>query len=315
MTHDPLKVLFSIIACSAGCLLQPGDARDSAAPASAPPAPQASASALVWARAGGVVRTWTIDDEGRALSSEDGIRIAAGGGVWRWAREERSFTLRTCAEILGEEEAGALLIDTTRPAAPGHALEARFDEEGTDHKDVVVKEPEAETIDQAAELDHGAEILGSVGPYVFVRESARTYGCGAHGYTNASFLVWDLERRAPFDWRSAAQGYAREDEARGAMGTDPIEPSVPADPPESVELTMIAPRWSGGGLTLDLQYTADTCFACSDDAWSSYTRSVRLEADAPLPPFAAYASLPPSVARFAADHPDVEIGGFSALSR
>ena len=65
-------------------------------------------------------------------------------------------------------------------------------------------------------------------------------------------------------------------------------------------------------LTVGLQFTAPTCYACTRGGWSSYTKSTVVDAVAIPALFAPFTSPPPAVRSFLRAHPDVEMKGFSA---
>ncbi len=145
----------------------------------------------------------------------------------------------------------------------------------------------------AADRSQSAHLLGSAGPLVFVRLRRWAYTCGMHGFTADSFLVLDLaQRRAapPLDDSAlAALAALYRPDVAVAFKADTADMPVDAD---SARLTMMLPRLAGGRLSLTYQFTAGTCNACSDDRWSSYTRSVRLAARALPPAIAAQAEIP-----------------------
>jgi hypothetical protein len=146
----------------------------------------------------------------------------------------------------------------------------------------------------AAEWNQRAELLGSVGPLVFVRTSVWSFACGAHGGNTDSLVVLDLAARRGAalldDSARAALERAYRAEAAVAYKAD-----TSGEQPFSLDssaLTMLIPRLTGARLTLTYQFTADACYACSDQRWSSYTRSVRLPARELPPALALYADIP-----------------------
>ena len=151
---------------------------------------------------------------------------------------------------------------------------------------------------QAAEVIQNVRLLGSVGPYALVSSSTFENTCGAHGNTTAGFLAVDLAR-GRLDTlldsaAAAALAASQKDRIVAAFKADTEQLAV-VDHPDSTMLTMLIPSYAGGRFALAEQFTADACYACGDERWSSYTRSVRLPA-ADLPPkLAPYATLPPEV--------------------
>jgi hypothetical protein len=189
---------------------------------------------------------------------------------------------------------------------------AEFAEAGAD---AVVPVLGAERDTAAADQQQGAELLGSAGPFAFVKTWRWVYACGAHGMTTASFLVVDLARRTQFilfdDSTRAAVAMAHHPAAMAAFLRDTTIERIAQ--PDSAMFTMAVPRYRGARLTLDYQFTGEACYACSDGRWSSYTRSVVLP-DTILPPLLQpFAATPREVqAGFRIVPPD-SAGGWSAV--
>lgn len=186
------------------------------------------------------------------------------------------------------------------PAAPGEAPDSdslsstvpvvEFTEAGGPGVVPVLGAP----LDSAvAEIGQEALLLGSVGPLAFVRSRTWLFSCGAHGTTADSFQVIDLARRGPAalldDSARAAVVEAYRADATSAFLAD----SSP-EPPEtdSMFLSMVVPRLRGERLELAYQFSAYSCYICSDFRWSAYTRSVQLPARELPPLLNAFAAVP-----------------------
>jgi hypothetical protein len=81
-----------------------------------------------------------------------------------------------------------------------------------------------------------------------------------------------------------------------------------------VALTEVVPSF-GPGARLDVRYqlTAFTCYACGDGAWSSYSKSMRVDARRTPSPLRPWVTPAPGVHAFALAHPELTVGGWSEL--
>lgn len=255
---------------------------------------------LVWARdAHGAAWTYQVQPDGTAETRLEGIHLVTKSGEWTWVTQTLDVETEPCDLSLGSRQ----------PAQHGTATRALL--VGPGHKEQVVVDPPLACNEHCAnELRHDVTPLASLGPYLFLAESQYSYACGAHGSTGASFLVWDVERGRPVD---VIAGIPRSSELRAEaarrFAADEKELGGPFgdDPPSITELVPVV---DGRRLAFEAQLTIDTCYACSDGAWSSYTRSVRIRT-APPPLLAPHAELPSGVAAFLSRHPDLTLGGWS----
>lgn len=255
---------------------------------------------LVWARdAHGAAWTYQVQPDGTAETRLEGIHLVTKSGEWTWVTQTLDVETEPCDLSLGSRQ----------PAQHGTATRALL--VGPGHKEQVVVDPPLACNEHCAnELRHDVTPLASLGPYLFLAESQYSYACGAHGSTGASFLVWDVERGRPVD---VIAGIPRSSELRAEaarrFAADEKELGGPfgEDPPSITELVPVV---DGRRLAFEAQLTIDTCYACSDGAWSSYTRSVRIRT-APPALLAPHAELPSGVAAFLSRHPDLTLGGWS----
>ena len=74
----------------------------------------------------------------------------------------------------------------------GAATRATLVREATSTEQVIV-EPPADG-DGAYDFQRSAELVGSLGRYVFVRRSTYVEACGAHGITSMWSMIWDAAR-------------------------------------------------------------------------------------------------------------------------
>lgn len=201
----------------------------------------------------------------------------------------------------------ALRRDTAAPAPPPgeapdsdslSALVAVFEFAEAGAGDTIPVPMAASDSESVADINQGAELLGSAGPLVFIKTWTWTYSCGAHGNTLADFVVLDLAQRAPASVLSDSARFdivARHRET--AFTLFKADTTVAAEMPDSLWLTMIVPRLGNAPrASFQYQFTGDACYACGDGRWSSYTRSVLLPAGDTLPPvLAAAAEIPAEV--------------------
>lgn len=283
-------------------------------PAVALPIVVPGASWLVWTRsATGRTLTHRLDAEGRETASHDGVRLAVDGAEWIWATERIEVPTSPCA-----------LADDAAPVddpLPGHATRVTLRPLAGGDARVVVAGP---AVADAAELEHGATLVASVGSLVFVRESTWVYACGAHGSTSASALVWDAARGAPVDLsRELGALDVERQRAREAFDVRADDDGSPfldegeGDEAPAIDFAELVPRWDGArGLALGVRMTTSTCYACSDGQWSSYTTSVVVDAArAPRSLAGANRALPAAVRTFASHlEPGETIGGFGELA-
>jgi hypothetical protein len=291
------------------------------APAVAVPTPSAPSHALVWTQDGhGHRRTWTVDEAGGVLESEDGVRIAAGGLTWAWKETVRPVKTHACPTF---DDAGNEMPGTEQPS-PGRGVRVTLEGVGAgEGASQTVITPVKDS--HASELEQSVELMSTVGPYLFVRTQVYAYACGAHGGVGDQFVVWDADQRrvvwsssdsvkAPSqqDWtadapraKAVAALAAQEDVKMFADESGHITPS----------LTEIVPSF-GPGARLDVRYqlTAFACYACSDGAWSSYSRSTRVDAPRTPDPLRPWGVPAAGVHAFALAHPQLTVGGWSTLS-
>jgi hypothetical protein len=277
--------------------------------------------ALVWTMGpNGERETWTVDAGDGVLSRTPGVRLAAGKAVWTWRETPTSVATTACPVY--DPSGSELPAGPTPP--PGQGVRATLERDGQhgsgDAQEVVA----AVEADGAEDIQQGVELVATVGPYLFVRVPTYAYACGMHGNTGVDFIVWDVESRAAV-WASSAPanaGFAADwptvvprAEALRALGDDPDVSSFVADDGGiDAELTEILPSYDRDAqLAVEFQLTAPSCYACSDGAWASYTRSTQRPAVAVPAALRGWASPPAAVAVFARTHPDLVVGGWSPL--
>lgn len=242
----------------------------------------------------GSARTTWLDARGQPVGEREGIVIATGEDLVAIERRVETVALPTCEEL-----------EASRPAAGGGETGIR-----TRLVAVSLSSGEQRTLVEpldvagAAQLRHEVVPVASLGPYLFARETADVFACGAHGNVEVAMRVLDLRTGLPVelevpdeaDLRARARD-ALLAEAEGALD-EPLEL-------DAVRRVATFPVLEDGRLGVEHVLTAEACYACGDGEWSSYTRATHLRG-AQLPPrLATHASIPPDVSRWLADHTDV----------
>ncbi len=239
--------------------------------------------------------TLFLRDDGEVTERLPGAHVATSRGVYRWVTSRVDVPTQPC-----EYEGAA------RTHGEGIMTRAAFSRDG---ESVTVVEPDTH-VGVVNEIRHDVSLLASLGPYAFVHETTAVYACGAHGETNASFFVWDLESRKRVDLLASLpdreQILAR---ARPKILADQKEYGVFGDEPP--EITELVPLLSGTEVVFEAQVTFASCYACGDGRWSSYTRSVRVTT-APPPMLSSYSVLPPALALLVSG--GARIAGFGPLA-
>jgi hypothetical protein len=261
---------------------------------------------FVWAREGEErTVTYRLDAQGRAIEELEGIVIATSAGPWQWQAEDRSVPTAACE--YQDDEGHVFGGDAVEP---GTATRASLRHLASGAEQIIV-DPGVELIGNA-DIKHDLGVIASIGPYVFVEEATYAYACGAHGNTGVSMLIWNaatgMTVAMPTD---LGQLDAARAAAIDALTDEEDDTFAPTD--DMLELTEIVPRFSpDGALTLGLQYTAPTCYACTRGGWGSYTKSTVVDAPAVPALLAPFASPPPAVRSFLRAHPEVDVKGWSA---
>jgi hypothetical protein len=289
-----------VAACAAGCStnVEPGSASQSAEITEA----ESRAHAIVWSQAQDKVSMY-LDEEGHVVSKRRSFEIANGADVLR-LRSLQSTAPLTCTVAWGGEEHnmdGQYL---------GYGL-ALVSASGKPEQTLVPLAP-MPSDNEASSVHQGADITGSVGPYLFIREKQSMMPCGAaHGGTGIKTFVWDVTTGsvANLDLAAPDGALAKAKEELAGQGFDQDEP----------KLAEVIPRFDAQArLSLAYRFEKPACYACSDGKGSDYSVSATIESasiSAELPAsLAAFAEPPKSVAAYAAANAGVTVNGWSAIA-
>ncbi|WP_437991037.1 hypothetical protein [Sorangium sp. So ce145] len=316
MPRPRLATSIALLALISGCAARPQSALPVALAVPPAPAPRSFESKgaegaalggalLVWGRTGdGPPRTWHLTEDGAVIREEPGIVVATGRGEWRW--EVREVKVETSACEFGPEE--------THEPGEGTANRAELVLRGTGARQQVIAPPDA---DGSNVIQHEAEVIGSVGPYLFIEERTYSYACGAHGFVGVEFTVWDADKGAIVNLLAEVSGVpALQGEAEALLDEDEADPEAARQEENAPELVQIAPAYDArGALRVTAKLARSACYACGDGAWSSYTRSAVVPAKKAPARLAAWVPPPPGMQSFLAAHPDLNVGGWSRSGR
>jgi hypothetical protein len=305
----------ALVLCATGCSASSAPITAALEAPRAVEAPVRGARTLVWTtNEDGERMTWTVDEAGNVLELSDGVRVVARGGIWDWRESPEAVATTACPSYdeNGNEQ------PATAPSQPGTGVRVTLEREGNADKSVLITPASQEG---AQELQQDVELEGSVGPYLFIRESTYVYACGAHGNVGVSFRVHDVEHgtdvwssgdAGPFlDGRATARERTR---AQADLVADEDVAMFVTDGKLDVDLTAVLPSFDADAvLAVDLQFTAFTCYACSDGVWSSYTKSTTRPLDAIPVSLRPWATPPAGVAAFLRAYPLLTVRGWSRL--
>lgn len=260
-----------------------------------------SPTMFVWVRdRQGVAWTYQVQPDGKADARLEGIHITTNRGRWTWMTKALEVETEPCDLSLGSRQ----------PAQAG--IMTRASVVGSGDREQVIVDPDSACGAEHCpnEVRHDARPVASLGPYLFIEQSTYAYACGAHGFTTASFLVWDLDKGRVVDFIGQLPNRdALVNDAARLFAEDAADRPVFGD--GKADVTEILPVVQGSGkVAFEAQLTVPTCYACGDGAWSSYTRSVRVKAPAP-PPVASFTELPSQVWVFLSQHSGLTLGGWS----
>jgi hypothetical protein len=231
------------------------------------------------------------------------VVVAADGALFHWVVEEESVpTELDCEEL-----------ETIPGRGTGTGVSAFLDRVGGGERRDLFS-PRALEAREASDWEENATLRGSLGPYLFVERSMYSYHCGAHGGSQHEFFVIDARTGNPVEMYAQDELPALDSGMAGRARAALVE----ATDGESllfgdeVSYTLSVPVLGAGGVRLSHQWTAGTCYACSDGAWDSYTVSTQIETDALPAILAAHAAGAAEVVRFvASEYEGITVHGVS----
>jgi len=261
---------------------------------------------LLWVRKveGGQTRTYRLAAEGslRILGQQEGIVLATSQGELAWQPKDHEIDLSGCEHVDGS------------PPEPkkGSVMTAHLLNEGGQVVQKVV-EPNLLAENDVDDLQHHVNLVASIGPYLFIHESSYVYACGAHGNEIDAAMIWDAESGKTIDlWSQLPDKDKLATEAKRILDVE--EDTVPTGDEQSAhpEPAQFIPVYGDrGALRLDAQFARWACYACSDQEWSSYTRSAVVPTNWMPEKMRAWVTPPVVVKEFLEAHQDWRLGGWT----
>lgn len=257
---------------------------------------------LAWTRAEGEAEvTLRLRRGGHVAARTPGIAVVTPRGEWTYHARVVEVGTDACVED-----------DRTITApGPGRSVHVAFARDGDTQ--VVFAPPRHAP--EVNEVEETVRVHASLGPLVFLERQSALYACGAHGMTEHTFVIWDLDRGAPSDVLGAMPHPAMlQRRAEAALAESaPGRPVLPAgEPPQLTMLLPVLRTAPTPKLDFEAQLTVPTCFACSDGLWSSYTRSVRVPASPPAA-LASRSQLPGPLVDYLRRSPSSPVRGWSSV--
>ena len=257
---------------------------------------------------------WGTDEEGLTYSiwvregaagferiEATGVVIASDGALWHWVEEEEPLAMALDCETLEETASG-----TT------NGVSVFLERVGGDAR-LDLLTPNAMAAREAADWQESVSLIGSLGPYLFVSRSVYSYHCGAHGGHERELFVFDARTGNPVDVLADPEREelsSMVDRARAALAAETDGDSLMFG--DELEHTMLWPTFDADAVRMRHQWTAESCYACGDDEWASYTVSTQLdEAQIPaeLAPHAA--GIEEALRWLRTELPDITVRGVS----
>lgn len=266
--------------------------------------------------------TYELDEAGKVVHEERGIAVASSHGLMHFTAESVPVKTTSCTF---EDDTGATV--TTFAAESGHRTVAKMVADDGYARTLVDASVASETPSDgdvvAAQFEHGATLVGQVGPYLFLREDSYQYSCGAHGSAFSAAFVYDLEKGERVMLSSMLPSAAPDAITLGervvvafaADAEDTPEPDQKVEDATPSAVELLPTFGEGGRLGLDVRYARSTYYAGSSGDWSSYFEA-KLVASPSLPSaLVSYADAPVPVRSFVATRTKGEtVGGWSVLS-
>jgi hypothetical protein len=252
---------------------------------------------LVWSSADGAPRTEWLAADGTVRGQTDAIVVVRDGQLHAVVAAIVGVPTTPC-----EAQEAATAAAPAEATTAGHATRVVLAPlAGTAPPLVVhapgIPPPGAADEPIAADHRHDAAVTAGLGRFLFLTESTYVYSCGAHGHVAVGASVVDIETGEPVDLAAGADLTAARATARSQLAAAAVDGDLAdlADPATAVELGASVPTWTDGRLAMRHLFWVETCYACSDGEWSSYSRATRVD-DPALPPALALVGVPPAVA-------------------
>lgn len=261
---------------------------------------------LAWLRSadGGQTRTYRLAAEGslRILGQHDGIVLATSQGELSWIATEHEVNLSGCdmGDGAPRESSKGSMMSANLVNKAGQTVQKVVDPNLTSDLDV-------------NDLQHHVTLLGSIGPYLFIREGSYAFACGAHGNEVAAAMIWDAESGKTIDlWPQLPNKEQLVAEAKRKIDEAEDEERTLDDDSAKPEPAQFIPMYGDrGALRLDAQFARWACYVCSDHEWSSYTRSAIVPTNWMPEKMRTWVTPPVAVKELLESHKDWRLGGWT----
>ncbi len=278
-------------------------------------APEKPATAWrVWTRdAEGAVRTHTV------VPTEGGFTDKAPrAGLWiLWTgleaelrTEERTLRLCDCEEHMKKPEYFDKPCTTLVDSGHTHGLAIVTDDERVQ---IVKPQTEMEKGEDTntGDFDHGVGVVAIIGDQILYTDSVSAYYCGAaHGTYGTTFHVYDMRARREIDWAAWPEITQAATDLRAQAFRDLKAKETFAEKAEDLTVTAVFPRFDPArGLVVDVQFTGDACYACSD-GWTAYTASTQIASPFIPSSWDPFVAMPDTVRAFVAKNDKLALLGW-----
>jgi hypothetical protein len=303
----------SLAACLlilAACAPSPSPRPTISIPAGAPAAPEAPVAegpeALVWTAAEGHPPStrWLAPTAGgyRRVAETSGLLIASGPDVWRWSAREEPYKTEACDGL-----------PTVVPPGKGSLTRVFLERVGGSERVEIVSPKEERVVN---DIKHSATPVGSIGPYLFVRERTDWFAC-AHSLVDVGQSVWDVSQRARVDLLSPEERKVVDTtDHAAAVRLFKRQEGTYLSSVQDPDYVASVPRYQAHGwLSIEHVFTHPSSRAANDRVWSSFTRSVHVPASQIPAKAQPFVKPPPAVSAYLADHPEAKISGWSTVSK
>ncbi len=261
---------------------------------------------LLWEKTKDGYRTHHLRQKGEdveVIEVYDELRVSTPDAVWRWTENLETVSEADCDCMMQAFNQGKTVAEgeclMTSDKTFGRLEEV---DNGRSWMPDIVPEDSPES-----EYSPAFTVTGSVGNKVFVTTCVNQYACGAaHPAVNCHQDVVDLDTL-----EAVSPG-----EVFGEIA-DPASLNFESDEIDidaaGVDFVEVSTDFHGEEVRLDQLYITDTCYACSDGSWSSYTTGAVVEDQPIVGDLASEARLPSTLAIFVKTKPDADFGGWSRL--
>ena len=261
-----------------------------------------------------ILKTAWISKDGSVRKMRNGLFVTVAGRLWEYRFVSAEKKLMDCRCFQRERDETDCIrnrkeielvsfLDVAEAKSHTISLEQEFGERD--------RFPDA-----TGSLDIFHVPRASVGSLLVTTRCTYEHFCGgAHGGTSCALVAWDLDDAEPKQ-RSGLSDEIRKTGASLKEQSVPVLENRPIAKVErgEVELTAAWPVWTDGKASMSYQFSHPASYAGSDDRWSSYSVSVRIESEEFPDDLSAFRDVPDGVAAFWNEHTPLDGQGYSQVS-